>query len=306
MAAEEGLLPGLITRAQSGFFTVQTERGPIVCQLRGRLKRPRREADLAAVGDRVSVRLVGQDTGMIEAIEPRQRALSRRDPRPQGFFEQVIVANPDQAVFVFACADPAPRLRMLDRFLVTAERQELPAIICANKIDLVGLRAARQIFGLYERLGYPVFYVSAKTGRGVPALRKVLLGRLSVLAGPSGAGKSSLLNAVQAGLGLRTREVRRRTRKGRHTTVVPELIPLEGGGYVADTPGLKAMGLWDVLPEELDACFPEMRPWLGRCEFNDCTHIHEPGCAVMQAVERGKIDPARYESYVSLRLGQGE
>ncbi len=306
MAGEVSPLPGLITRAQSGFFTVQTERGPIVCQLRGRLKRRRTDADLAAVGDRVFVRLLPDGTGVIEDVEPRQRALSRRDPRPRGVFEQVIVANPDQAVFVFACADPAPRLRMLDRFLVAAERQELPAIICANKLDLVGRHAARQTFGLYERLGYPVYYVSAKTGQGVPALRKVLLGKLSVLAGPSGAGKSSLLNAVQPGLGLKTREVRRRTRKGRHTTVVPELIPLQGGGYVADTPGLKAMGLWDVLPEELDACFPEMRPWLGKCEFNDCTHIHEPGCAVMQAVERGKINPARYESYVGLRLGQGE
>lgn len=306
MAGEAVLLPGLITRAQSGFFTVQTERGPFLCQLRGRLKRQRTETDLAAVGDRVAIRLLPEGTGVIERIEPRQRTLSRRDPRPRGVFEQVIVANPDQAVFVFACADPAPRLRMLDRFLVAAERQELPAIVCANKLDLVGRRAARQIFGLYERLGYPVYYVSAKTGQAVPSLRKVLVGKLSVLTGPSGAGKSSLLNAIQPGLGLKTREVRRRTGKGRHTTVVPELVPLEGGGYVADTPGLKAMGLWDVLPEELDACFPEMRPWLGKCEFNDCTHIHEPGCAVMRALEAGKIDPARYESYVLLRLGQGE
>ncbi len=306
MTSGGDLLPGLITRAQSGFFTVQTERGPVVCQLRGRLKRQPLDADLAAVGDRVCIRLLPEGTGVIEEIEPRQRTLSRRDPRPRGFFEQVIVANPDQAVFVFASADPEPRLRMLDRFLVAAERQELPAIICANKVDLVGRRRARATFGLYEQLGHAVLYTSAKTGQGVPALRKALAGKLSVLAGPSGAGKSSLLNAVQPGLGLRTREVRRQTRKGRHTTVVRELIPLEGGGYVADTPGLKALGLWDVLPEELDACFPEMRPWMGKCEFNDCTHIHEPGCAVMRAVERGKVDPARYESYVSLWLGEAE
>lgn len=306
MTSEGGLLSGLVTRAQSGFFTVETEHGPVVCQLRGRLKRKPLGADLAAVGDRVRLRLLPEGTGVIEEIEPRRRSLSRRAPRPRGFFEQVIVANPDQAIFVFACADPLPRLRMLDRFLVSAERQELPAIICANKVDLVGRRGARAAFGLYERLGYRVLYTSAKTGQGVPALREALAGKLSVLAGPSGAGKSSLLNAVQPGLGLQTREVRRRTRKGRHTTVVPELIPLEGGGYVADTPGLKALGLWDVLPEELDACFPEMRPWLGKCEFNDCTHIHEPGCAVLAVVERGKIDPARYQSYVSLRLGEAE
>ncbi|MEW6567754.1 MAG: ribosome small subunit-dependent GTPase A [Chloroflexota bacterium] len=306
MPAEAGPVPGLITCAQSGFFTVETDHGPVVCQLRGRLKRPRRDTDLAAVGDRVWIRLLPDGGGVIEEIAARQRKLSRRDPRPHGFFEQVIVANPDQAVFVFACAEPDPRLRMLDRFLVVAERQELPALVCANKLDLVGRPRARAIYRVYERLGYPVLYTSAKTGEGVPALREALRGKVSVLAGPSGVGKSSLLNALQPGLGLRTREVRRATRKGQHTTVVPELLPLEGGGYVADTPGLKAVGLWDVVPEELDVCFRELRPWLGKCEFNDCTHVHEPCCAVMQAVERGKIDPARYESYVRLRLGEAE
>lgn len=301
---EVGLLPGIITRAQSGFFCVETNRGTIVCQLRGRLKRSRQNTDIAAIGDRVSIQLLEDGTGRIEEVDVRQCVLSRRDPRPQGEFEQVIVANPDQAIFVFACADPAPHLRMLDRFLVVSERQSLPALVCANKVDLVGARRARQIFAGYERLRYPVLYVSAKTRKGLGSLRKAMRGKLSVLAGPSGTGKSSLLNALQPGLGLRTREVRRATRKGQHTTVVPELLALDGGGYVADTPGLKAVGLWDIEPDELDVYFPEMRPWLGQCGFSDCSHLHEPDCAVMRAVEQGQIDPARYESYSRLRQGQ--
>lgn len=305
--SEPDLRSGLIVRAQSGFFTVQTAEGPIVCQLRGRLKRARRETDVAAVGDRVRVQVLADRTGAIETIEPRRRALSRKAPTPwvgsRRHVEQVIVANPDQAVFVFSCADPDPNFRMLDRFLVVAEREDIPPVICANKIDLVVQREARREFGEYERLGYPVVYTSAKTGKGVRALRKMLSGRLSVLAGPSGAGKSSLLNAVQPGLGLRTHEVRQATRKGRHTTVVRELFPLEGGGYVADTPGLKALGLWDIEPGELDAYFREIRPWVEKCSFSDCTHLHEPGCAVIAAVEAGAISPERYDSYCRLREG---
>lgn len=302
----EETLSGLITRAQSGFFTVQTERGSVVCQLRGRLKRPQRQTDLAATGDRVRVRLLEDGSGMIEAVEPRQRVLSRRAPTARGRVEQVIVANPDQAVFVFSCADPPPNFRVLDRFLVVAEREEIPAVICANKLDLVEVRSAREAFAVYDKIGYPVLFTSAVTGKGVGGLRKALRGKISVLSGPSGAGKTSLLNAVQPGLGLRTRAVREKTRKGHHTTVVPELLPLEGGGYVADTPGLRSVGLWDIEPEELDAYFPEIRPLVRDCEFNDCTHLHEPGCAVIAAVEAGTIDPERYDSYCRMRITPGD
>jgi len=302
----EETLSGLITRAQSGFFSVQTERGSVVCQLRGRLKRPRRQTDLAAAGDRVRVRLLEDGSGMIEAVEPRQRVLSRRAPTARGRVEQVIVANPDQAVFVFSCADPPPNFRVLDRFLVVAEREEIPAVICANKLDLVEVRSAREAFAVYDKIGYPVLFTSAVTGKGVGGLRKALRGQISVLSGPSGAGKTSLLNAVQPGLGLRTRAVREKTRKGHHTTVVPELLPLEGGGYVADTPGLRSVGLWDIEPEELDAYFPEIRPLVRDCEFNDCTHLHEPGCAVIAAVEAGTIDPERYDSYCRMRITPGD
>ncbi len=296
---------GLVIRSQSGFYTVHTEGGEeVVCRLRGKLKRGPRRGDIVAVGDWVRFRRLPDGSGLIEAIEPRVRKLSRMAPTPRGEYEQIIIANPDQAVFVFACARPEPRLRMLDRFLVISEKQEIPALIVANKVDLVGVARAREIFGHYETIGYPVLYTAAATGEGVDALRERLTGRVSVFAGPSGVGKSSLLNAVQPGLGLSVREISKATGKGRHTTVVRQMFPLEGGGWVADTPGLKALSLWDIEPEELDGYFPEFRALVHLCQFSDCTHIHEPGCAIREAVADGRIHPERYASYVRMRLGE--
>jgi ribosome biogenesis GTPase len=297
-------VPGLVVRAQSGFFEVETGHGRVTAKLRGRLLEGPHTTDRIALGDRVQVRLLEDGGGVIDSVEPRTRVLSRRDPGREA--EQILVANPDQAAFVFACADPDPNFRLLDRLLVVAERENLPAIICANKIDLVVGRSARAEFGEYERLGYGVHYISAKTGKGMRGLRKALEKRLSVFAGPSGVGKSSLLNALQPGLGLATHAVREATRKGIHTTVFPELMSLTGGGYVADTPGVKAFGLWDIEPEELDGYFREIRGLVADCHFNDCTHTHEPGCAVIAAVERGSISPERYDSYQRMRAGEFE
>ncbi len=184
---------------------------------------------------------------------------SRIAPTPRGEYQQIIIANPDQAVFVFACARPELRPGMLDRFLVVAEKQDIPVLIVANKVDLVGLARAEELFSHYEPLGYPLIYTSTKSGIGLMELAERLQGKLSVFAGPSGAGKSSLLNSIQPGLGLAVRSVSQMTKKGRHTTVVRQLFPLSGGGYVADTPGLKAMALWDIRSEELDGYFPELR-----------------------------------------------
>ncbi len=295
---------GLIVQAQSGFFTVETGRGLIVCQLRGRLKQGKAFGDIAAVGDRVRVTVLTDGSGMIDQVEERKRAIVRLDPRPRGDYQQVLLANPDQAVFVFACAHPSPKLRMLDRFLVIAEKQRIPAVIVANKIDMVGLDAARQTFGMYPSLGYPVVYSSAKDGTGVDELHQRLTGKISALAGPSGVGKSSLLNVLQPRLGLAVNEVSTAINKGKHTTVSRRLIPLEGGGYVADTPGWKSLALWDTKPEEMDAYFPELAPLVAKCQFSDCTHIHEPGCAVLVALEAGRIHPERYESYLRLRAGK--
>jgi ribosome biogenesis GTPase len=298
-------LRGLIIRSQSGFYAVVTDTGSLTCRLRGRLKRGRRLEDIVAVGDWVQVSQE-DETGMIEAVEPRKHTLSRMAPTPHGEYHQIIIANPDQAVFVFACAKPEPHPGMLDRFLVVAEKQGLPVLIVINKVDLVGIPQAEAAFSHYAALGYPLIYTSAHSGYGIKELSALLTGKLSVFAGPSGAGKSSLLNSIQPGLGLAVRSVSRMTEKGRHTTVVRQLFPLEGGGYVADTPGLKAMALWDIHPEELDGYFPELRELVDACQFSNCTHTHEPGCAVLEAVERGEVHPDRYASYVRMRLSQDE
>ena len=294
---------GLIVRSQSGFYTVATAAGELVCQLRGRLKKGRRLGDIAAVGDWVQLTPQPEGMGVIEEIEDRQRKIVRLAPTPRGEYQQIIIANPDQAVFIFACAQPEPHLGMLDRFLVIAERQGVPPLIVANKVDLVGLSAARDTFEHYRGLGYALIYTSTRSGEGIDALSACLLGKLSVFMGPSGVGKSSLLNAVQPGLGLAVRAVSQSTEKGRHVTVVRQLFPLQGGGYVADTPGLKALALWDILPEEIDGYFPELRTLVHLCQFSNCTHTHEPGCAVRAAVAQGSVHPARYASFVRMRGG---
>lgn len=295
---------GLVIRSQSGFLTVETEAGELTCRLRGRLLKGRRHGDVVAVGDWVDVTPSDGQTGTIEAIEPRQRLFSRMAPRPNGEYQQILIANPDQVGLVFACTQPEPHLGMLDRFLIIAEKQHVPAVIVANKVDLVGIEGAREIFGHYPDLGYQVIYTSAKEGLGLQDLRKQLAGQITLLTGPSGVGKSSLLNAIQPGLGLMVRQVSETTSKGTHTTVVRELFPFIDGGYVADTPGLKALALWDIQPEELDGYFPELRERVADCQFSDCTHVHEPGCAVQAAVEAGEIHPERYHSYLRMRFNE--
>ena len=298
----EQSLHGLIIKAQSGFFTVETGQGFTVCQLRGKLKQGRATGDLAAIGDRVRITVLTDGSGVIEEVEERERAIVRLDPRPQGEYQQVLLANPDQAVFVFACANPDPRLKMLDRYLVIAEKQRVPPIVVANKIDLVD--DPRKRFGVYESIGYRVLYTSTKLNAGLDEFREVLMGKISALGGPSGVGKSSLLNVIQPGLGLAVNEISTAMNKGRHTTVTRQMFPLVGGGYVADTPGWKSLALWDTEPEEMDAYFPELRDLVPHCQFSDCTHTHEPGCAVQAALKEGKIHQERYDSYLRLRSGK--
>lgn len=296
---------GTVRRTGGGVYDVELDSGSVVsASLRGRLKLEARTGDRVVIGDRVDVEVQPDGSATIEAVEPRRTELARRAPGQGARRAKIIVANVDQVVIVFAAAHPEPRLRMLDRFLVLAESNELGALIVVNKVDLTGLDEARSRFGLYEAAGYPVLYTSVSEGIGIDALRESLCGRTSVLTGPSGVGKSSLLNAVDPGFQLRTGDVSEAVRKGRHTTVSAELLPLRCGGYVADTPGLREVGLWGIPVEELDHYFPEFRPYLGECRFGyACTHTHEPGCAVREAVEGGEIPVERYESYRLLREG---
>lgn len=305
------VLTGLVIRTQSGFFTVQTDRGVYISQLRGKLKEEYKETDLVALGDRVTIEVLpvmaDQVSAVIVGVAPRERVLSRVAPSSavgtSAEREQVIIANPEQAIFVFAAADPAPHTRMLDRFLVAAEKAEIPDIrVCVNKFDLLEDRAPTlETFGIYERIGYAVLYVSAKTGEGLEALRDTLTGKISVFTGPSGVGKTSLLNAIEPDLGRRVNAVSNATTKGRHTTRYSELVPLACGGHIADTPGIRAISPWDVEPEELDGYYIEIAPHVAECRFQDCTHTHEPDCGVRAALQRGEISPQRYDSYLRLR-----
>lgn len=295
---------GLVTCMQSGFYTVQTDNGAVTCRLRGHLKKGPIRGDIIAVGDQVKITRLGDGTGVIEEVYPREHALVRMAPTPRGVYQQVLLANLDQIVLVFACTQPEPRLRMLDRFLVISEKQDIPSLIVANKVDLVTVEHAQEVFSIYPTIGYSLVITSALSGYGMMKLERYLRGKTSGLVGPSGVGKSSLLNYIQPHLGLEVKRVSKATSKGRHATVVRQMFALDGGGYVADLPGLKSLALWDMEPEELDGYFPEIRPLVAKCQFSDCAHMREPGCAVRAAVIEGSVHPERYESYLRLRAGE--
>lgn len=298
------LLQGLVIRSLAGYMTVRTAQSDVLCRVRGRLRRGRAEGDLVAVGDQVMIETHEDGSGSIAQVLPRKSVLSRQLSGVNYEYQQILLANPDQVVLVFACAQPDPSLRMLDRFLVVAERQEIPAVIVANKLDLVPREDAEALFEVYRRVGYDLIYTSTLTGEGIPELKSRLQGKLNSLAGPSGVGKTSLLNSVQPGLALEVGAVSRGLQgKGMHTTQVKQLFPLDAGGYLADVPGLRTLALWDIQGEELDAYFREIALLVPECQFNDCTHSHEPGCAVREAAEDGRIDPRRYDSYLRLRFG---
>ena len=292
----------IVLQGTGGVWRVRTERGETrSVSMRGRLKKETSDAIKLAVGDDVVLERDERNSNwVITEIRERRSKLARRAPGgARG--ERVIAANIDQVVVVFAAANPEPHPRMLDRFLVIAEGNDLKARIIINKIDLVDIAATRERFADYTRAGYPLHFTSVKRGDGLDEVRETLSGRVSVLSGPSGVGKSSLMNTLYEGLNLRVGEISESVNKGRHTTVGAMLHPLPGGGAVVDTPGLREVGMWGLDPDALDVCFPELRPYLNQCRFRDCTHAVEPGCAVRAALDAGEISHARWESYLKLR-----
>jgi len=294
-AGGTGKETGQIVRLYADFATVQLGERAVECVIRGKLFR----ADPPAVGDFVRVEQAG-GRYVVAELMPRKSALVRR-AAGTAVEKQVMIANIDQVVIVFAAARPDPHLATLDRFLVVVEANDLQTCIVINKLDLAGHVQTDQLFRPYAQAGYPIYYTSVKTGEGLNDLREALKGKESALIGPSGVGKLSLLNSLYPGLNLKIGQISEAYGKGRHTTVGGLFIKLPDSASVADTAGLREVGLWLVPPDDLPHCFPEFRPHLGKCRFSDCVHIAEPDCAIRAAVERGEIDPSRYESYVKLR-----
>ena len=304
-------IQGRVIRARTSFYDVQNGDTVLRCQLRGRVKRAQRSAegrqiyaDPVAVGDEVIVTPLDNDEGVIEEILPRRTKFSRKYPGKRDAIEQIVVANADQVVTVLSTRLPDLNFRFLDRFLILAEVGAMDAVVCINKIDLIDSVEQQKlgsILSAYEQLGYTVIFTSINYPESLEPFRGALRDKFSVIVGASGVGKSSLLNAVQPELGLRVGEVGLKTGKGRHITTLVELFCLDFGGKVADTPGIREVGLWGVDTENLDLYFPEMEIYLGKCKYTDCVHLSEPGCAVTEAVNTGEISDVRYLSYISLR-----
>jgi ribosome biogenesis GTPase len=311
---------GTIIKAGGGVYEVDVLDDPLheprLCQIRGLFKKGRREkTQPAVVGDLVKIQdspSTGEDArgrrlreGLIIEVLPRRTVLARG--RHGKALQQITVANLDQVLVIMALREPDLNLHRLDRFLVLAESNELGAIVCLNKIDLVKKRERKKATGpiieLYESLGYRVLCTSAETDDGIPDLRELLKDKTSALLGSSGVGKSSLAGAIQPGLHLWVGDVMD-IGKGRHTTTDVSLHRLDFGGYIVDTPGVKTVSLLEVRDVSLPQCFPEMRERDGDCKFNNCTHIHEPGCAIRAAAASGEIAASRYESYVKMREDQ--
>jgi ribosome biogenesis GTPase len=294
-------LEGVVMERDGAVYRVATADGEVRAILRGKMKR---DMPKVVVGDRVTLdRDAGSgDTLGIAAVAERTSLLERRVPEGRG--SRPVAANIDQVVVVTATRDPAPIPQLIDRLLVVAEANNLSAVVVLNKIDLdPGTALAARM----TQAGYPVFLTACKSGIGLPALGAQLLGRTSVVTGPSGSGKSSLLNAIQPGLNLRVGDISVRVKRGRNTTVSAVMHPLPGGGFIVDTPGFSDVGLWGLEPRELASCFPELRPAIGECKFQDCRHTGEPGCAVMALVASGGASMDRVESYrVLLAEVEGE
>ena len=231
----------------------------------------------------------------IIGVEPRTTLLERRVPEGRG--TRPVAANIDQVLVVTASTHPAPIPQLIDRLLVVAEANSIPASVVVNKVDL---DPGIDVIARCRAAGYAVFPTSVRTGHGIPELSNALEGKVSVVTGPSGAGKSSVLNAVQPGLKLRIGEISARVRRGKNTTVSAVMLPLDSGGFFVDTPGFSEVGLWGIEPRELASCFPDLKPFIGQCRYADCRHVTEPGCRIRAAADAGEIQQDRLESYVVL------
>lgn len=298
LANEQECRAGRVIRVHGLQSIVQAEDGSLVrCTVRRLLKSlVTDERNVVTTGDRVWFRDASAGEGVIEQIEPRRGILTRASRRR----EHVLVSNVDQVVIVMSLVEPDLKPHLIDRYLASAQKGDLKPIICLNKADLVERVNLQSLIGSYTRLGIPTLLTSAKTGEGIARLKELLKGKATVFSGQSGVGKSSLLNAIQPGLALRVSNVSQVNQKGKHTTTTAELISLDFGGWVVDTPGIRSLALWDVIAREVEGFFVEFNPFVSRCSFPDCTHTHELGCGVKRAVELRFISARRYHSYLGM------
>lgn len=318
---------GRVFRKSTGNYFVKTDEGEVLCSISSTLRKhlvypaadpsslPRRVVavediamvDPVAVNDEVYFTDAGDGRGMITDILPRRSKFSRSAAGPKKQrktgkpYEQVIVANVDQVIAVFAAVKPAPKWNLLDRYIAGAESLDLPSVVCITKMDIADEEELSDAMRPYEEIGYPVVLTSAVDGTGLDEFRAALKDKVSVLIGKSGVGKTSLLNAIQPGIDLRVNEISEATGKGKHTTSHLEMFEFDFGGSVVDTPGMREFGLWEGDEVDIAYLFREMRPFIGECKYGyDCSHTHEPGCAIKDAVEQGRIDEHRYRGYLQM------
>lgn len=296
---------GLVIKSTGSWYQVQDESGNLYdCRIKGKFRtKGIKTTNPIAVGDWVNFELeVDQNTGIITELEPRKNYIIRKSVNLSKQ-TQIIGANLDQAILLVTLASPPTSLGFIDRFLVTAEAYDIPAILVFNKLDLFseeGLEILDEYTSIYENLGYPCYQVSAAEGTNIDAVIALLKDKVTLVSGHSGVGKSTLINSIVPNAALRTGHISDWSDKGKHTTTFAEMIDLPFGGKLIDTPGIRELGIVDIEKQELSHFFPEMRAYLNKCRFNNCVHINEPGCVVLNAVENGAIESSRYESYISI------
>lgn len=279
-------MEGLIIKGIGGFYYVDTREGIIEAKGRGILKK---DGLTLAVGDRVELEVIDENEkkGVINSIYPRKNCFIRPP-----------IANVDTFVVVFAAAKPKPNLILADKFLVMAEMNDVEAVICINKKDLVSCRQLEEYKSVYDGI-YPIVAVSARTGEGLDELKRSIAGKTAALAGPSGVGKSTILNSLIPHANMETGSISEKTSRGKHTTRHVEIFKAEGGGRIFDTPGFTSFDIMEAEEDSLMHCYPDIEKYAGDCYYDNCRHLKEPGCAVRKALESGKIHRLRYESYVS-------
>jgi len=294
-------MAGTVVKAFGRFYTVEHEKGRVNAVLRGRLKL---DADLkrfsspVAVGDLVDYQIGDDGSAIIRKIHPRRNIFSRKDRGTTK--EDLIAANIDQILVIQSFYEPALNLRFVDRLLVRGIRENIPVCLCVNKLDLAEKEDINFVKDYYRLSGLDIIFASARTGKGIKKLKETVRGKRTILAGYSGVGKTSLMNMMYPGLDLRTREVSESTGKGRHTTTNVEMVHLQDGTELIDTPGMREFGLMDIPPAELASLFPDFTAFAASCAFRPCSHDHEPRCEVKNRVEEGVINEERYISYLNI------